>query len=60
MKDFYGRSMTLPEYRDDRSVLCWLKGSSEEDTLARAIANGGQKALTDAHKSGKAHLKKRQ
>jgi excisionase family DNA binding protein len=42
------------------SVLRWLKGSSEEDTLARAIANGDQKALTAALKSGKVNIKKRQ
>ena len=60
MKDFYARSMTMPEYRDDRSVLRWLKGSSEEDALTRALANGDQKALTAALKSGKAHIKKRQ
>jgi hypothetical protein len=42
------------------SVLRWLKGSSEEDTLARAIANGDQKALSAALKSGKVHIKKRQ
>ena len=41
------------------SVLRWLKGSSEEDALARAIANGDQKALTAALKSGKAQVKKR-
>lgn len=42
------------------SVLRWLKGSSEEDTLARAIANGDQQALTAAFKSGKVQVKKRQ
>ena len=42
------------------AVLKWLKGSSEEDALARAIANGDQKALTAALKSGKVHIKKRQ
>ncbi len=42
------------------SVLRWLKGSSEEDTLARAIANGDQKALTAALKSGRVNIKKRQ
>jgi Helix-turn-helix domain len=42
------------------SVLRWLKGSSEKDALTRAIANGDQKALTAALKSGKAHIKKRQ
>jgi hypothetical protein len=36
----------------------WLKGSSEADALTRAIANGDQKALTAALKSGKAHIKK--
>jgi hypothetical protein len=41
-------------------LLRWLKGSSEEDTLARAIANGDQKALTAALKSGKVQVKKRQ
>jgi hypothetical protein len=38
----------------------WLKGSSEEDTLARAIANGDQKALTATFESGKVIIKKRQ
>ena len=42
------------------AVLKWLKGSSEEDALARAIANGDQKALTAALKSGKVNIKKRQ
>jgi hypothetical protein len=41
-------------------VLRWLKGSSEEDTLARATANGDQKALRAALKSGKVHIKKHQ
>jgi excisionase family DNA binding protein len=41
------------------AVLKWLKGSSEEDTLARAIANGDQKAITAALKSGKVQVKKR-
>jgi hypothetical protein len=59
MKDFYARSMTMPEYRDDRSELRWLKGSSEEDALTRAIANGDQKALTAALTSGKVQVKKR-
>jgi hypothetical protein len=40
------------------AVLKWLKGSSEEDTLALAIANGAQKALTAALKSGKVQVKK--
>jgi excisionase family DNA binding protein len=40
------------------SVLRWLKGASEEDTLARAIGNGDQKALTAALKSGKARVKR--
>jgi excisionase family DNA binding protein len=38
------------------AVLKWLKGSSEEDTLARAIANGDQKAITAALKFGKVHV----
>jgi excisionase family DNA binding protein len=42
------------------SVLRWLKGSSEEEALTRAIANGDQKALTAALKSGKVNIKKRQ
>jgi excisionase family DNA binding protein len=42
------------------SVLRWLKGSSEEDTLARAIANGDQKAITAALKSGKVQIKKQE
>ena len=41
-------------------VLGWLKGASEQDTLARAIANGDQKALTAALKSGEVQVKKRQ
>jgi hypothetical protein len=40
-------------------VLHWLKGSSEEDTLARAIANGDQKAISAALKSGKVQVKQR-
>jgi Helix-turn-helix domain len=39
------------------AVLKWLKGSSEDD--ARALANGDQKALTAARKSGKVNIKKR-
>jgi hypothetical protein len=39
-------------------VLGWLKGTSEQDTLARAIANGDQNALTAALKSGKVQVKK--
>lgn len=42
------------------SVLRWLKGSSEEDTLARALANGDKNAITAAFKSGKVQIKKRQ
>jgi hypothetical protein len=41
------------------SVLRWLKGSSEEDALARAIASGDQKAITAALKSGKVQVKQR-
>jgi hypothetical protein len=41
------------------SVLRWLKGSSEEETLARAIANGDQKALSAALKWGKVQVKQR-
>jgi hypothetical protein len=41
------------------SVLRWLKGSSEEDALASAIANGDQEALTAAFKSGKVRVKQR-
>lgn len=40
-------------------VLGWLKGASEQDTLARAIANGDQKALTAALTSGTVQVKKR-
>jgi Helix-turn-helix domain len=40
------------------AILKWLTGSSEEDTLARAIANGDQKAITAALKSGKVQVKK--
>ena len=39
-------------------VLGWLKGSSEEDSLARAIANSDKQALTAAFKSGKVRLTK--
>lgn len=39
-------------------VLGWLKGASEQDTLARAIANGDQNALTAALTSGKVQVKK--
>jgi predicted DNA-binding transcriptional regulator AlpA len=39
-------------------VIGWLKGASEQDTLARAIANGDQNALTAALKSGKVQVKK--
>jgi hypothetical protein len=42
------------------SVLRWLKGSSEEDTLARAIANGDTQALAAALTSGKVQVTKRQ
>src|SRR5919108_1340718 len=42
------------------SVLRWLKGSSEEETLTRAIANGDKQVLTAALKSGKVNIKKRQ
>jgi excisionase family DNA binding protein len=42
------------------AVLKWLKGSSEEDALSRAIANGDQKAIAAALKSGKVQVKKRQ
>ena len=41
------------------SVLRWLKGSSEEDALTRAIANGDQKAITAALQSGKVQVKRR-
>lgn len=40
-------------------VLGWLKGASEQDTLARAIANGDEKALTPTLISGKVQVKKR-
>jgi predicted DNA-binding transcriptional regulator AlpA len=39
-------------------VIGWLKGASEQDTLARAIANGDQNALTAALKSGRVQVKK--
>ena len=39
-------------------VMGWLKGASEQDTLARAVANGDQTALTAALKSGKVQVKK--
>jgi predicted DNA-binding transcriptional regulator AlpA len=41
------------------SRLGWLKGSFEEDALARANANGDQKAITAALTSGKVQVKKR-
>jgi hypothetical protein len=40
-------------------VMAWLKGALEQDTLARAIANGDQNALTGALKSGKVQVKNR-
>jgi hypothetical protein len=39
-------------------VLRWFTGSSEEDTLARAIANGDQKTMTAALKSRRVQVKK--
>lgn len=36
-----------------------LKGASEQDPLARAVAHGDQNALTAAHTSGKVQVKKR-
>jgi excisionase family DNA binding protein len=41
------------------SVLRWLKGSSEEDALARAIANGDKQAITAALTSGTMQVKER-
>lgn len=41
-------------------VLGWLKGASEQDTLARAIANGDKRALAKALKSGKVRIDKRE
>ena len=41
-------------------VLGWLKGASEQDTLAQAIANGDQNTLSAALKSGKVQVKKQQ
>jgi hypothetical protein len=41
------------------SSLRWLRGSSEEDTLARAIENGDREALAQALKTGKVQVKKR-
>jgi hypothetical protein len=40
-------------------VLGWLKGPSEQDTLARALTNGDTQALTAALKSGKMQVKNR-
>jgi predicted DNA-binding transcriptional regulator AlpA len=54
-----GRKMARRWLTTRDSVLSWLKGSSEEDTLARAIANGDQKAITAALKSGKVQVKQR-
>jgi hypothetical protein len=42
------------------SVLRRLKGPSEEDTLARVVANGDQKAASASLRSGKVSIKKRQ
>ena len=39
-------------------MLGWLIGAFEQDTLARAIANGDQSALSAALKSGKVQVKK--
>ena len=41
------------------AVLRWLKGSSEDDALARALANGDKNAITAVLKSGKVKIKKR-
>jgi len=41
------------------SVLRWLKGSSEEDALIRAMANGDKQALSAAFKFGKVQIKQR-
>jgi hypothetical protein len=54
-----GRKVARRRLTTRDSVLRWLKGSSEEDALSRAIANGDQKAITAALKSGKAQVKKR-
>jgi hypothetical protein len=40
-------------------VLGWLKGASEQDTLARALAYGDKQAIAAALKSGKVNIKKR-
>ena len=39
-------------------VMGWLKGASEQETLARAIANGDQNTLAAALKSSKVQVKK--
>jgi excisionase family DNA binding protein len=41
------------------AVLRWLKDSSEEDSLARAMANGDHKAIPAALTSGKVQVKRR-
>jgi hypothetical protein len=40
-------------------VLGWLKGASEQDTLARALANSDQQAIPAALTSGQVQVKKR-
>jgi hypothetical protein len=40
------------------AVLKWLKGSSEEDALTRALANGDKQAIAAALKSGKVQVQK--
>jgi hypothetical protein len=53
-------SICMPSSLSHRdSVLSWLTGSSEADTLACAIADGDQKAITAAFKSGKVQVKQR-
>jgi hypothetical protein len=39
-------------------VLGWLKGASEQDTLARALTNGDKQAITAALESGNVQIKK--
>jgi len=41
------------------AVLRWIEHSSEQDTLARALANGDREALSTALKTGQVQVKKR-
>jgi hypothetical protein len=41
------------------AVLRWIESTSEEDTLARAIANGDRETLVAALKAGQVQVKPR-